>query len=195
MPTHPRQMCHQMAYLQTRDPPSRRRYTGKEAAQPPDPASLGTRDRPHDCWGVPDRPHERDGPATRHEREAHQDRGIPQHRRVQSQIQRCSPHAAIACCINRPSRACTAIRAFASQRVSRTHRAGHTGSAVPIGDPGRETEVARLDEAHHHPGQGLQMPPIQPMFMLASHLHQRMIETRRAFHVDPPGNMVIPKSV
>jgi hypothetical protein len=69
------------------------------------------------------------------------------------------------------------------------------GSAVPIGDPGCETDIARLDEAHHHPGQGLQMPPIQPMFMLASHLHQRMRETRCAFHVYPPWKLLIPKSV
>lgn len=41
------------------------------------------------------------------------------------------------------------------------------GSAVHIGDPGREPDVARLDEAHHHPGQGLQMPMVQPILMLA----------------------------
>ena len=77
-----------------------------------------------------------------------------------------------------------------------THGALSTqGSAVPRGDPGRETDVARRDEAHHHPGQGLQRPPSQPIFRLASHLHQRMIETRRAFQVYPPWQPVIPKSV
>ena len=48
----------------------------------------------------------------------------------------------------------------------RVHR-----SAVPLGGPGGETDCARLHEAHHHAGQSLEMPPIHPVLMLASHLH------------------------
>ena len=44
----------------------------------------------------------------------------------------------------------------------RVHRSG-----VSIGGPGRETDFTRLDEAHHHAGQGLEMPPIHPVLMLA----------------------------
>lgn len=44
----------------------------------------------------------------------------------------------------------------------RVHR-----SAVPIGGPGGETDFARLNEAHHHAGQSLEMPQIHPVLMLA----------------------------
>ena len=47
----------------------------------------------------------------------------------------------------------------------RVHR-----SAVPIGGPGGETDLARLNEAHHHAGQRLEMPQLHPVLLLASHL-------------------------
>jgi hypothetical protein len=69
------------------------------------------------------------------------------------------------------------------------------GSAVPRGWPSRETDGSRLDEAYDHPGQGLEMPQSHPALLLAEDVHQRMIETRRALHVDPPGQTLVPKRV
>jgi hypothetical protein len=49
-------------------------------------------------------------------------------------------------------------------------RAGRTlFHCVPqhIGGPGRDTDFPRLYEAHRYPGQGLHMPKIQPIVMLA----------------------------
>src|SRR5215216_5669382 len=69
------------------------------------------------------------------------------------------------------------------------------GSAVHIGRPSRETDSSRLDEAHHHPGQCFEMPTIDPVLMWAEDIHQRMIETRRVLHVDPPWKLVVPKRV
>ncbi|MDQ3829295.1 MAG: hypothetical protein M3361_08300 [Candidatus Tectomicrobia bacterium] len=59
-------------------------------------------------------------------------------------------------------------------------------AALHIGCPGRETAQPGLHQAHHHPGKGLEMPTIQPVSMLDSHLNQGSLETRRAFHVYLP---------
>src|SRR5882724_1826825 len=69
------------------------------------------------------------------------------------------------------------------------------GSAVHIGCPSRETDFSRRYEAYDHPGQGIEMPQLHPALMLAEDVHQRMIETRRALHVDPPWKTVVPKRV
>jgi hypothetical protein len=66
---------------------------------------------------------------------------------------------------------------------------------VPIRGPGRETDGLRRHAAHRHPGQGLQMPKIQPRLLWASDLYQRIIQTRCALHRDPPWQTVSPKSV
>jgi hypothetical protein len=67
------------------------------------------------------------------------------------------------------------------------------GSAVHLGCPGRETALLRLYKAHDHQGQGLEMPPLHPVLRLASHLPQRLIETRPAFHVRPSLEHACPK--
>src|SRR6266487_3814988 len=68
-------------------------------------------------------------------------------------------------------------------------------AAVHVRRPGRQTNFPRLDEADDHPGQGLEMPPIDPVLMLAEDVYQRIIETRCAFHVYPPWKTVVPKRV
>jgi hypothetical protein len=77
-----------------------------------------------------------------------------------------------------------------------THSAlGVHGAAVRVWRPGRQTDFSRRHEADNHPGQGLEMPPIGPVLMLAKDVHQRIIEMRPAFHADPPWKTVVPKRV
>jgi hypothetical protein len=66
------------------------------------------------------------------------------------------------------------------------------GATMDRGDPGGEPACASREAAHHQPGQGLQRPPIQPLCLWASHLHQRLREPRWAVQVSPPGTTVIP---
>jgi hypothetical protein len=69
------------------------------------------------------------------------------------------------------------------------------GAAVHVGGPGRETDHSGLNQTPQPPGQGLEMPAIDPVFMLAADVHQRIRETRRALQIDPPWKMVVPQSV
>ena len=61
-----------------------------------------------------------------------------------------------------------------------------------VGDPtigsqdNRTTEGRPLHHLIRHPGQALELPPIDPVLMWAEGVPQRLRETMRAFQVDPP---------
>src|SRR6266571_2871612 len=52
--------------------------------------------------------------------------------------------------------------------------------------PRAEAHRVGVDQAHHHPRQGLEVTKVEPIGMLAQHPNQRIIEVRRVLHESPP---------
>jgi hypothetical protein len=67
------------------------------------------------------------------------------------------------------------------------HRALRLAGSTPhVGNPGTQASPPRLDEAPHHPCQGLEVAMIDPLSMLAKHLNERIIKVRCVLHASPP---------
>jgi hypothetical protein len=69
----------------------------------------------------------------------------------------------------------------AAHETLRIHR-----TAPHVGRSGRQTDHPRLQQAHDHPGEGLEMPTVQPVPMLAQHVHYGSMQTRCTFHLSLP---------
>jgi hypothetical protein len=196
LPIHPRPLGPQRRLCD----PTRRRQDAGPLARPPRRPRLPPRvvqGRRHPTAGVcPHGPHAREGPATRPTRAPPQTVGLPPQRGGQGQRpawrtprgQGRRHYRTIAGVPRAPVRLEPAGQP--TPGALRPH-----GATMARGAPGGEPACARLEEAHHQPGQGLQRPPIQPLGLWASHLHQRLRETRGAVQVYPPGTTVIPTRV
>jgi hypothetical protein len=196
LPTHPRPLGPQRRLCD----PTRRRHDAGPLARPrrrprlPPRVVQGLR---HPTAGVyPHGPPARDGPATSPTRAPPQTGGLPPPRCGQG------PRPAWRTPRGHGGRHHRTIAGVPRASVSLapagqpTHGALRPqGATMDRGDPGGEPAWARLEEAHHQPGQGLQQPPIPPLCLWASHLHQRLRETRCAVRVSPPGTTVIPTRV
>ena len=62
---------------------------------------------------------------------------------------------------------------------------GVTRPTTHEGDPRRQTYGTRMDEAHHHPYQGIHMADIKPLPVLTHQLHQLTIQPR-GFSIGTP---------
>ena len=78
------------------------------------------------------------------------------------------PHSANACWISGPYRLMHLDPFIVEPPIKAAHEALRIhGAAVHVGGPGRETDHSGLNQTHQHPGQGFEMPAIDPVFMLA----------------------------
>jgi len=57
--------------------------------------------------------------------------------------------------------------------------------------PGTQAHRTGVDQAHHHPGPGLQVAKVQPMRMLAKHAKQSIIQIRRVLHQSSPRQDIV----
>src|SRR5262249_35865061 len=63
---------------------------------------------------------------------------------------------------------------------------GVSGATHHIRRPRCQADPPRLDQAYHHPCQGLEGALIHPLGMLAEDMHQRIIQMRCVLHASPP---------
>src|SRR6266568_5248249 len=134
-----------------------------------------------------DTPHHGDRPSPIDHRQAHDTGGIPPHRGIQRHLQ---PFAT-------PAHQ-GLLHEWTIQRrhldrlvIEPAPKAAHGALALLSATahkrgPGAEADRGRVDEAHHHPGQRFAMTKVEPMGMLAEHLHQRLIKIGRVLHEEPP---------
>lgn len=146
--------------------------------------------------GFQEAPHQRNGPAPIDDRDPHETVRVPTPGRSQGSIPAMSAPLGEGVLDQRTIEGMDGYPCMLEPAGNPTPGARRTcGSAVHRRYPGRRTDWARRSAACHHAGQGLEMATIHPVLMWASHLPQRLIETRRAFPVYPPWKMVVPKSV
>ena len=149
----------------------------------------------HTATGVfQDAPHARHGPAPIDERETHQPGGVPPPGRLQGPRHARRAPLGEGGLAPRPIAGMDGDPCRLAPAGQPTHGARRPrGAAGPSRSPGRETDGARRDAAGYQAGQGLARSTSHPVLRWAAHLHQRRLETRRACHVYPPWQTVVPK--